>query len=418
MKTNYLLTKTNILVAAFLYLLSSVGQAQFTFTTNNAAITITGYTGTNSTVIIPGTTNGYPVGTIGTNAFISHYTVTNLTIPDSVTNIAFQAFAACSGLTTVIMGTNVARIEDRAFDTCTALTNFTLPNSVASIGSYAFHTCGSLPGINISTNLTNISASAFSFCYSLKAITVDALNPIYSSLDGVLFNKHQTILAQCPGGKAGSYAIPEGVTNFYGIPFAGCRHLTSVIIPHSVTNIVIGMFEFCFSLTNVTIPDSVTSIGDFAFNDCTSLPSVTFPPSVKRIGNEVFAECYSLSALYFLGDEPTVGPNTFDDDNVGTVYYLPGTQGWELYYQFLPWLPERWLPQVQVSSMNVGTSSNGFGFSINWVSGQTVVIEACTNLADSFWSPVLTNTITAGSFYFSDPQWTNYPARFYRLRLP
>jgi len=32
--------------------------------------------------------------------------------------------------------------------------------------------------------------------------------------------------------------------------------------------------------------------------------------------------------------------------------------------------------------------------------------------------PLATNTFTGGSSYFSDPQWTNYPARFYRLRAP
>jgi hypothetical protein len=29
-----------------------------------------------------------------------------------------------------------------------------------------------------------------------------------------------------------------------------------------------------------------------------------------------------------------------------------------------------------------------------------------------------TNTLAGGSFYFSDPEWTNYPSRFYRVRSP
>jgi hypothetical protein len=36
-------------------------------------------------------------------------------------------------------------------------------------------------------------------------------------------------------------------------------------------------------------------------------------------------------------------------------------------------------------------------------------------LANLQWCPVQTNTLTEGSAYFTDPQWTNYPARFYRL---
>jgi hypothetical protein len=60
--------------------------------------------------------------------------------------------------------------------------------------------------------------------------------------------------------------------------------------------------------------------------------------------------------------------------------------------------------------------TNQFGFNITWASGQIVVVEASTDLIN--WQPVQTNTLTSGSVYFSDPQWTNYPGRFYRLRLP
>jgi len=46
------------------------------------------------------------------------------------------------------------------------------------------------------------------------------------------------------------------------------------------------------------------------------------------------------------------------------------------------------------------------------------VVEASTNLANPAWILVGTNILDGGSYYFSDPQWTNYPARFYRLRWP
>jgi len=45
-------------------------------------------------------------------------------------------------------------------------------------------------------------------------------------------------------------------------------------------------------------------------------------------------------------------------------------------------------------------------------------VEASTNLANPTWIPLATNTLTAGSAYFSDPQWTDYPSRLYRLRWP
>jgi hypothetical protein len=47
-----------------------------------------------------------------------------------------------------------------------------------------------------------------------------------------------------------------------------------------------------------------------------------------------------------------------------------------------------------------------------------VAVDACTDPANPVWTPLQTNTLTGDTLYFSDPQWTNYPARFYRLRWP
>jgi hypothetical protein len=71
---------------------------------------------------------------------------------------------------------------------------------------------------------------------------------------------------------------------------------------------------------------------------------------------------------------------------------------------------------VQTSDASFGVRTNQFGFTINWASGMTVVVEASTSLANPTWYPLDTNTLTSGTAYFSDPQWKNYPSRFYRLR--
>ncbi|MEK7707782.1 MAG: hypothetical protein AAB380_07280, partial [Verrucomicrobiota bacterium] len=59
-----------------------------------------------------------------------------------------------------------------------------------------------------------------------------------------------------------------------------------------------------------------------------------------------------------------------------------------------------------------------FRFNITWAGGRAIVVDACGNLANPTWSPLQTNTLIGDSLYFSDPEWTNYPARFYRLRWP
>jgi hypothetical protein len=202
---------------------------------------------------------------------------------------------------------------------------------------------------------------------------VDALNSFYNSVDGVLFDKSHSLLIQFPAGKAGSYTIPNGVT----------------------------------------------SIADGAFSSCTSLTSVTIPNSVTGIGYAAFADCAGLTGAYFQGNAPdpaSVDPDVFPNATNVTVYYLPGTTGWETTFSGRPAV--LWNPLVATSDASFGVRMNRFGFTITGTSNLVLVVEACTNLTNPTWSLVGTNTLTGGSSYFSDPEWTNHPVRFYRLRAP
>ena len=120
--------------------------------------------------------------------------------------------------------------------------------------------------------------------------------------------------------------------------------------------------------------------------------------------------CTNLTGVYFKGNAPSVGSACVHDDNNATVYYLPGTTGWGSTFGGRPTV--LWNPQVQTSDASFGVRTNQFGFNITGTSNLVIVVEACTNLANPIWSPVGTNTLTGGSSYFSDPQWTNYPRPF------
>jgi hypothetical protein len=168
-----------------------------------------------------------------------------------------------------------------------------------------------LTSVTIPDSVTSIGNNAFYGCTSLTSIVVDQNNRIYSSHNGVLYDKAITLLICYPSGKSGDFTIPYRVVSIVELAFYGCSGLTSVVIPNSITTIEAEVFSYCSSLTSVTIPDSVTSIGKQAFRECSGLTSVTIGNSVDSIGNEAFVNCTSLTTAYFLGNAPSMGLRVF-----------------------------------------------------------------------------------------------------------
>jgi hypothetical protein len=126
---------------------------------------------------------------------------------------------------------------------------------------------------------------------------VDAGNQNYSSIDGVLFNKTQTTLIQCPTSIKNVYTIPSLVTAVGNYAFSGCREITGVIIPSSVNSIGSYAFFGCREITGVIIPSSVNSIGSYAFVGCINLKDITvinlnpFTPNAYTFDNTIKTTC-------------------------------------------------------------------------------------------------------------------------------
>jgi BspA type Leucine rich repeat region (6 copies) len=542
------------ILALLLLLLPMRALSQFGFFLNSDHTYILGnYFGPGGDVVIPATNNGAPVGSIAEQVFYGLTNLTSVVIPATVTNIGNFAFTTCPGLTNVIIPNSVSGIGDFAFEDCSALMSATIPGSLtnmgtwvfagctsltnatinsgaACIGDHAFQDCPALGNVFIPASVTNIGVLSFFAGTNLTAITVDSNNPGYSSVAGVLFDKHQSMLLQFPNGKAGDYTVPASVTSIadsafgfapnvtsIAIPAAatsigsfaieGCSALTNITVdplnpaysslagvlfdknrttliqypggvtggykvPSMVTNIEDGAFSYDFSITNISLPAGLVSIGNFALNFCTSLgaisvdsnnpayssldgvlfdknrttlvqfpagksgfyivpagvtdigylaisdclglTSVTLPASVTNLDFYDFSYCPNLAGVYFEGDEPETNYSVFYGDNP-TIYYLPGRAGWDSPFAGMSNVP--WLPQMQMDT-NFGVQNGRFGFNIFWATNQTVTVEAAANPVNPAWVPLQTNTLTSNLTYFSDPQWSNYPTRFYRLTSP
>ena len=366
MKTTRILLLICLLGAV---ILPTAVNAQFDFTTNSdGSLNIEIYIGSGGAVDIPMTTNGLSVTSIGDGAFWDKTSLTSVMIPDSIIRIGTAVFHGCTDLTNVTMGTNVTSMGDNAFSYCPSLTSLTIPDSVTNIGNVTFAYSSGLNSVTLGTNVVSIGLAAFD----------------------------------------------------------SCSNLTSVTIPNSVTSIGPSAFAYCFSLTNVTIGTGVTNIEDGAFGLCTNLTSVTIPSSVLSIGNDGFELCSNLTGVYFEGNAPSLGSYVFysGNSNNATAFYMPGTTGWDTFNADSGLSPAvLWNPQAQTGDGSFGVQVTGFGFNIAGSSNLVIVVEACTNLANPVWSPVSTNTLnnfigTNGTSYFSDPQWTNYPVRFYGFSWP
>lgn len=312
------------------------------------------------------------VTSIGSSAFSACASLTNITIPNSVTSIGFGAFSGCRDLTNITIPQSVTNIDDVAFSHCinlaaitvdalnpaysslggvlmsrdhtllvcpggktgsytvphgvtaigdTAfdsphLTSITIPNSVTNIQWHAFKSCTALINITIGSGVTTIgdddsSWIPFSGCSKLTTITVDALNPVFSSVEGVLINKRHAALIKCPEGKTGSYTVPAGIAKIENHAFSGSGLLTSVIMPDSITNIENEAFAGCSELVSVTLGSGVKNIGDSSFSSCTKLTSITIPNSVTKIGDGAFYACGSLTNVVIGKNVTNIGKAAF-----------------------------------------------------------------------------------------------------------
>lgn len=247
-------------------------------------VTITKYTGTESTVILPSTISSWPVTKVGEDALKDNTTITSVTIPDSVTEIGANAFADCTNLTSVnyagdwsnltIQSGNPA-VQDAANEQLFDF-EFTPDNTAVIVIRYK----GTAADVTIPSR------------YQGKPVTM---------IDHAAFHNNSAVT---------SVTIPDSVTAIPDDAFGFCSQLTNISIPNSVTFIGFSAFNSCTSLKSITLPSSLSTIQSYAFYNCGNLKTIRIPVSVTSIGNCAFDVCPSLMTVTYPGSK------TQWDDNI------------------------------------------------------------------------------------------------------
>ena len=187
------------------------------------------------------------------NLYLNGELITELVIPESVTDIKFLAFTGCSA-SNIVFHDNVKSIGACAFERCQNLENVVIGNSVESIGNVAFGHCPNLTSVTMSDSLTSFGFNVFLDSSNLREFKGKLATEDGRALirDNILF----------------TYANASGL---------------EYTIPDGITIIGDGAFFSSVGLKSITIPESITTIGYLAFGMDTDIESIyckaTTPPS-------------------------------------------------------------------------------------------------------------------------------------------
>ncbi|MBQ9137064.1 MAG: leucine-rich repeat domain-containing protein [Alistipes sp.] len=271
-----------------------------------------------------------PVSDIGWNAFMGCTTLTSLSMPLGVVEIADGACSGCTALEQVVVPDSVTKIGNRAFAGCTALRSISIPESVSKIGEDAFDSA------TVVIRRPKAMPVADEIWYTTANHQPLEL-PEYTAEGGVVTNSYRngvgvikfsaplTELQNCAFyncAELTSVILPKGMTSVGNHTFSGCSALTSVTVPDSVEHIGICAFEGCSALKNIDLGRGVQRFGEYAFGGCLSLKSLALPDGVQVLSEGLFFGCKSLTTLYLGQSVNAIETHAFERCGSLQRYYL------------------------------------------------------------------------------------------------
>ena len=186
--------------------------------------------------------------------------------------------------------------------------DITIPSSVKNVGHCVFWG-GEIERVVTSEGVETFEELSFSKCNSIKQLcissTVRALpigsfrdelsglcefvvaesNPLFASIDGVLYNKSITELIRCPQNFSSSeFVVPDSVRVIGEHAFYGCKNICKICLPDHELEIRSFAFAYCCRLKKVNLPGNMVSIPYGLFLN-SAIETITLPPMLEELGS-------------------------------------------------------------------------------------------------------------------------------------
>ena len=183
-----------------------------------------------TSITIPDTSH---LTSIGSDAFYGCISLTSITIPESVTSIGEFAFSGCSNLTEVHISSIEAWLDiefDTRYFTSNPLyyahnlylngelvTELVIPDGVTEIKQITFSGLACIKKLTLGKGLRKIDSGAFSGCEEIEKITIYAAQP--PTTTGNIFSEevYENAMLYVPQGSILKYQVMTGWSGFYNI---------------------------------------------------------------------------------------------------------------------------------------------------------------------------------------------------------
>ena len=316
--------------------LKSTKGLKFELNSDKKGYTLVGIGTCTSTDIVVSLHNDLPVTAIGYHAFENNKTIETITFGTGnwITEIDIAAFSGCSKITEIVLPNSLTDMGINCFMNCRSLRKVTFGNSLTYISSSAFSGCRYLSEIVFSNSISAIGGSAFERCWSLKRIElpVNAVS-IGSGAFNNCYNLEEVV-------------IKNNIKDIQANAFAECRKLKTVTLGSSLKSLFSSTFLNCTSLGGIIIPDEVERLRAKTFDGCTGLKYIVVGKSVTTIESKTFYNC-GTPDIYYNGtaeDWTKISIGT-ENDGRGKIYYYSETEPVDndgSYWRYVDGVPTAW----------------------------------------------------------------------------